>query len=90
MLEGNVKVINRLGLHARASAQLVKAASRFSSKIQLKRIDRDITANAKSILSVLTLAAGVGTTLHVKIDGEDEVSAFDEITRLFSSGFGES
>ncbi len=90
MLEGNVKVINRLGLHARASAQLVKAASRFSSKIQLKRIDRDITANAKSILSVLTLAAGVGTTLLVLIDGEDEVSAFDEITRLFSSGFGES
>ena len=90
MLEGNVKVINRLGLHARASAQLVKAASRYSSKIQLKRIDRDITANAKSILSVLTLAAGIGTTLEVKIDGEDEDSAFEEITRLFSSGFGES
>jgi phosphotransferase system HPr (HPr) family protein len=67
MLEGNLKVINPLGLHARAAAQLVKLANNFSSEIRLTRIDNAVIADAKSILSVLTLAAGKGVELKLTV-----------------------
>lgn len=90
MREGTVLVTNTLGLHARAAAQLVKAAGGFQSRITLFRSDRNIEANAKSILSVLTLAAAVGTQLTLSAEGPDEEIAFEAIARLFEDRFGES
>lgn len=89
MREGKVTVKNLLGLHARAAAQLVKIAGQFESRILLFREDRNIEANAKSILSVLTLAAGPGTELHLSANGRDEAEAFEVISSLFEGGFGE-
>jgi phosphotransferase system HPr (HPr) family protein len=89
MLETEIKVVNPLGLHARAAAQLVRAAGKFSSRIIIKRADNNLLADAKSILSVLTLAAARGTFLSLEVDGEDEREAFDEIKTLFANGFGE-
>ena len=89
MLETNVKIINPLGLHARAAAQLVRLAGKFKSNIKLERLDNFVMADAKSILSVLTLAAARGTELTLTIDGEDENEAHAAITELFTNGFGE-
>lgn len=89
MLEGKVKVINPLGLHARAAAVLVRLAGKFESKMILARTDNNIIADAKSILSVLTLAASKGTELELSVEGEDESSAFDAICNIFATGFGE-
>lgn len=89
MLESKVKVVNQLGLHARAAAQLVRVSSDFKSKIILKRIETSVIADAKSILSVLALAAPWGTELVLEIDGEDEREALAEIEGLFLKGFGE-
>jgi phosphotransferase system HPr (HPr) family protein len=89
MLEARVEVLNSLGLHARAAAHLVRTASKFQSKIILTRLDNAVMANAKSILSVLTLAASAGTTLILNAEGHDEASAFDAIQELFGNGFGE-
>ena len=89
MLDGTVKVINPLGLHARAAAQLVRRAANFRSLITLRRTDSGASANAKSILSVLALAASIGTTLSLEVDGEDERDAFNAIREMFASGFGE-
>ncbi len=84
-----MKVINQLGLHARAAAQLLRIAEGFTSKIKLIKLDNSVYADAKSILSVLTLAACKGTVLNVEVEGEDEDSAFDAVTKIFKSGFGE-
>jgi phosphocarrier protein HPr len=89
MLETTLKVINPLGLHARAAAQLVKLASQFKSDIKLTRTDNMVIADAKSILSVLTLAAGKGVELKLNVEGIDEVEAFQAIKEIFESGFGE-
>ena len=90
MRESKILVINRLGLHARAAAQLVRLAAKFKSGVTLFREDRNVFANAKSILSVLALAACKGTELLVKVEGEDEDVAIKEIETLFANGFGES
>ena len=90
MLEGSVKVVNQLGLHARAAAKLVRLAGTFASRIYLVRPDRNVEANAKSILSVLALAASIGTDLRLRVEGTDEDAAFDAISLLFSTGFGEN
>jgi phosphocarrier protein HPr len=89
MLEAKVKIINQLGLHARAAAQLVRLAGSFESSIQLVRTDNNVMAEAKSILSVLTLAAAKGTVLELKVEGKDEQRAFQAITEIFANGFGE-
>ena len=89
MLEGSIKVINPLGLHARAAAQLVKLANRFTSKIIVKRPDNNAEADAKSILGLLTLAASTGTNLHVRVEGDDEREAFDSVNDIFGKGFSE-
>jgi phosphotransferase system HPr (HPr) family protein len=89
MLDASFTVLNPLGLHARAAAQLVRLASSFKSKILLSRPDTNAFADAKSILSVLTLAASMGTVLFVTIEGEDESDALKAVGRLFGDGFGE-
>ena len=89
MLNGEIKVINELGLHARAAAQLVKLAERFASDISLINESESVMANAKSILSVLTLAAAKGVVLRLEVEGADEEEAYSAIRQLFESGFGE-
>ncbi len=89
MLKVKLKVINQLGLHARAAAQLVRLAGSFQSNIELKRTDNAVVADAKSILSVLTLAAARGTELELQVEGEDEKRASQAIEEIFQDGFGE-
>jgi phosphotransferase system HPr (HPr) family protein len=89
MVERTLLIKQRLGLHARAAAKLVRVASAFQSQVQLRRLEGDVTADAKSILSVLMLAAGRGTELQASADGVDEEAAMEAIERLFAEGFGE-
>ena len=89
MLKGRVKIINRLGLHARAAAQLVRLASSFQSKIILLRADNAVIADAKSILSVLTLAASKGVELEITVEGKDAEKALEAVQEIFKNGFGE-
>lgn len=89
MIETEVKIVNQLGLHARAAAQLVRLASSFQSKVNLERKDNIAAANAKSILSVLTLAASKGTKLKLSVEGIDEEKAIIAVKDIFSNGFGE-
>jgi phosphocarrier protein HPr len=89
MLRAEVPVVNRLGLHARAAAQLVKLASSFQSNVTLLRPDTNASANARSILNILTLAAINGTVLEIVAEGEDEAAAIAAIQELFARGFGE-
>lgn len=89
MLERNVKIVNQLGLHARAAAQLVRLASSFQSKITLKRTDNSVIADAKSILSVLTLAAPKGTEILLTVEGSDQENALAAVENIFKEGFGE-
>lgn len=89
MVESKIKVINPLGLHARAAAQLVRVADNFKSHIKLKKVDKNLTADAKSILSVLTLAAAKGSHLELEVEGADEQEALEAVKKLFADGFGE-
>ena len=89
MLEKHVTVENVLGLHARAAAQLVKLSSSFKSSITLIREDNSAVADAKSILSLLTISASIGTPLIVRVEGEDEQQAVEAVDQLFSNKFGE-
>ncbi|HEX8248946.1 MAG TPA: HPr family phosphocarrier protein [Pyrinomonadaceae bacterium] len=89
MPEANIKIINLLGLHARAAAQLVRLAGGFKSRVMLMRLDNQVVADAKSILSVLTLAASKGTELKLTVEGADEQEAFDAVKEIFANGFGE-
>ena len=90
MIEKRVTVINRLGLHARAAARLVHTANRFQSIMRLKRVDDSVSADAKSILSVLMLAAARGTELSATAEGADETDAIAALAELFRNGFGEA
>ena len=89
MIERWVTITNRLGLHARAAALLVRTASAYQSALRLEREDRAASADAKSILSVLMLAASRGTKLLATAEGPDEVEAMTALCGLFASGFGE-
>lgn len=89
MVECRVTIVNRLGLHARAAAKLVRAATNFRSALRLVRSDRAGAADAKSILSVLMLSASRGTELRITAEGEDEREALDALCGLISEGFGE-
>ncbi|MEO8435347.1 MAG: HPr family phosphocarrier protein [Pyrinomonadaceae bacterium] len=90
MIEKRVTVTNRLGLHARAAARLVHSANRFQSTMRLQRVDDRVSADAKSILSVLMLAAARGTELSATAEGADEADAIAALAELFSNGFGEA
>jgi phosphotransferase system enzyme I (PtsI) len=87
--ERRVQVTSRLGLHARAAANLVRVASQFKSSLTLQRLDGSAEADAKSILSILTLAASRGTDLRIIASGEDEQEALEAIIGLFSRDFDE-
>ncbi len=87
MLRENVEIINKLGLHARAAAKLVKVASAFESQIDIEREGQQV--NAKSIMGVMMLAASQGTSLSVSIDGPDEVEAMDAVLDLVNNRFDE-
>ena len=87
MEKESLVIVNRLGLHARAAAQLVKAANRFESDI---RIEKDGTAvDGKSIMSILMLAAQKGSVISVSAHGKDEIEALAAIKALVGDGFGE-
>ena len=87
MQKRNVKIVNKLGLHARASAKLTQTASRFASAVWIARNGRRV--NAKSIMGVMMLAAGLGSTVELETDGADELAAMDAIEKLFADKFGE-
>jgi phosphocarrier protein len=88
MLQQEVEIINRLGLHARASAKLTQVAGRFKSNVWVTRNGRRV--NAKSIMGVMMLAAAKGSTLLVETDGPDEEEALAAVTRLIASRFEEN
>jgi phosphocarrier protein HPr len=90
MIERRVRITNRLGLHARAAAQVVRTANRFESAQRLERMDGSASADAKSILSVLMLAASRGTELLASAEGVDEEEAIEALCGLFERGFGET
>ena len=87
MPEREVKIINKLGIHARPAAELVKAAGKFKSNITIVR--EDLEVNAKSIMGVMMLAAGKGSRIMLETDGPDETEAMDAIAVLIGDCFGE-
>ena len=87
MIERKLAVVNRLGLHARASARVVQVASQFQCALFLLHRGREI--NAKSIMGLMMLAAGKGSELTLRADGADEAAAADAIAQLFADRFGE-
>jgi phosphotransferase system HPr (HPr) family protein len=89
MIERKLLVKARLGLHARAAAKLVRLTTTFRSKVILRRIDGGPAADAKSILSVLMLAATAGTELEASVEGVDEEAAMAAVDKLFAESFGE-
>jgi phosphocarrier protein len=82
-----VRITNRLGLHARAAARFVQTANRFRSKVTLSRDGRSM--DGKSILGILLLAAAKGTLLVLAADGDDEQAAVEALAGLIDAGFGE-
>ncbi len=87
MQSRNFTIKNRLGLHARAAAQLVQTASKFTSEVVL--IKEDVEVNGKSIMGILLLAAPIGTNISVNVTGADEEQAMQTIADLIEDGFGE-
>lgn len=87
MINTNTTIVNKLGLHARASAKLTKLAGSFPCEVWMSRGDRRI--NAKSIMGVMMLAAGIGSELDLEVDGEDEAAATAALVALIDDKFGE-
>ena len=87
MIKSTLTISNKLGLHARASAKLTKRAGGFKCEVYMSRNGRRV--NAKSIMGVMMLAAGIGATVELETDGEDEQAAQDQITALVNDKFGE-
>ena len=87
MIKATVRINNKLGLHARASAKLSKLAGSFRCDIFLSRSGRRV--NAKSIMGVMMLAAGLGAEVEIETDGEDEQAALDALLALINDKFGE-
>ena len=87
MIKTTVTISNKLGLHARASAKLTKLAGSFASDVWMSRGDRRV--NAKSIMGVMMLAAGLGSVVEVETNGADEQVAMDALIALINDKFGE-
>ena len=87
MVRAEIEIANKLGLHARASAKLTQIAGSYSSEVWLEKGPRRI--NAKSIMGVMMLAAGKGSTIVVETDGDDEQQALEGILKLIADKFGE-
>ena len=88
MLEENITIINKLGLHARAAAKFVSHASQFESNIEIIKATQ--TVNGKSIMGVMMLAASCGTDIQLRIDGADETEALADLKALIGDKFGEA
>lgn len=88
MIKTSITICNKLGLHARASAKLTKLASRYQCDVHLTRKERRV--NAKSIMGVMMLAAGVGSEIQIEAEGADEAVAIDGLVALINDKFGES
>jgi phosphocarrier protein len=88
MQKRDIRIVNKLGLHARASAKLTQLASQFTCGVWLTRNGRRV--NAKSIMGVMMLAAGLGSTVELETDGADENEAMEAIAKLFAERFGEA
>lgn len=88
MIRNKVKIINKLGLHARAAAKFVTLASVYKSDVQLLKGDRGV--NGKSIMGVMMLAAACGSELELVIDGSDEQEAMAKLVELINTFFGEA
>jgi phosphocarrier protein HPr len=86
--ERRFTIVNTLGLHARAAAQLVQVANRFRCEIHVEKDGMEV--NGKSIMGVLTLAAAKGSTVTVSVDGEDADGAMAALAKIIESGFGET
>jgi len=87
VIERVIEIKNRLGLHARAAAKLVHMAARFKSDIKIRKGDEEV--DGKSILGILLLAAGRGSTITVKADGMDERDALEAVEKLIDAKFDE-
>ena len=87
MIQTTINISNKLGLHARASAKLTKLAGSFACEVWMSKGERRV--NAKSIMGVMMLAAGLGSTVVVETDGRDEKEAMDALTALINNKFGE-
>jgi phosphocarrier protein HPr len=87
MQKTTVTISNKLGLHARASAKLTKLASSFASDVHMSRNGRRI--NAKSIMGVMMLAAGLGSEVEIEVQGPDEAQALQALAQLINDRFGE-
>jgi phosphocarrier protein HPr len=87
MIKSAITISNRLGLHARASAKLTKLAGTFRSEVHLSRNARRV--NAKSIMGVMMLAAGMGSEIEIETEGPDEEAAMAAIRALIEDKFGE-
>ncbi|HEY3134254.1 MAG TPA: HPr family phosphocarrier protein [Gemmatimonadaceae bacterium] len=88
MPEREVKIVNKLGIHARPAAEIVKTAGKFRSSITIVRDDLEV--NAKSIMGVMMLAAEFGATIVLRAIGEDADAALDALASVISNKFGES
>ena len=87
MLKQTTTVINKLGLHARASAKLTKIAGAFPGQVWVSKGERRV--NAKSIMGVMMLAAGIGSEIEIETDGDQEAQAMDALLALLADKFGE-
>ena len=87
MLKQAIKIINKLGLHARASSKFTQTATQFSSEVWVTRKERRV--NGKSIMGLMMLAAAQGSTIELETDGSDEAAAMQALTDLINDYFGE-
>jgi phosphocarrier protein len=87
VIEAEVQIVNRLGLHARAAARFVHIANKFQARITVTK--NGTRVDGKSILGLLTLAASKGVKLRLSAEGEDEKAAIDELVKLVRQRFGE-
>ena len=87
MIQTSTKISNKLGLHARASAKLTKLAGSFACEVWMSKGERRV--NAKSIMGVMMLAAGLGSTIEIETSGADEQTAMTALMALIADKFGE-
>lgn len=87
MIQQEIEIVNKLGLHARASAKLTQLAAKFKSDVWMTRNTRRV--NAKSIMGVMMLAAGKGAKVTLETEGADEKECFDALVELIQNKFGE-
>jgi phosphocarrier protein HPr len=83
-----LKIVNRLGIHARAAAKLVTLCSRFASEVAI--VVNGKRANGRHFIAILLLSASVGSQISIEVNGPDEVEAIVAVTRLINTGFGEN